>query len=740
MHFLVYHREKEHTKDMGLLTIIFLVVIALSNTFAYPITYDQVRGSPYKVSYDHRAVTINGNRTLLSAGVVHYPRSTPAMWPYIMSMAKKNGLNTIQTYVFWNIHEIKKGTYDFSGRANLSLFLQEAANAGLFVNLRLGPYVCAEWDYGGLPVWLNNVPGIEFRSSNNAWETEMKRFIGDILDYVTPYLAKNGGPIILAQIENEYSGGDSKYVDWCGSLVSNDFAWTEVVWIMCNGAVANSTIGTCNGFNCYDNGWMEKHRQAHPDQPLMWTENWGWFQAWGEGPYHRSPEDLSYSVAEWFANGGGYQAYYMWHGGNQYGRTTGSGLVTAYSDTTQLHSDGTPFEPKYTHTGRLHQLLADHAQVLVSQDSVRVPVPYWDGSKWANGTQQCVYSYPPSLHFILNQAGSNLFILFNNQNISIARSSVQIYDYNVNLLWNSANTSGILTNNTDYVTVVQGPLDWKYFTEPLITNLPTVTSSHPLEQLNLTNDETVYLWYRRNISLTQPSAQSVLLVDTRRANSLLFFLDGQYLGSFTNRDHAHSTITANVTLNLGQFQPSQQYRFDILSVCLGNDNFNIGYSNFEYKGIVGKVVIDGQVLTNGDWKHQKGLYGENSQIFTEQGSKTVEWNPQWTSAINKSTTWFQTHFDLDKLARQDLNANPVLINALGLNRGHVYVNGYDLGMYWLILSDCKQDENGCGPPSQQYYHMPPDWLMPKNNLLTVFEELGASSPASVSIVQRVTYS
>jgi beta-galactosidase GanA len=88
-----------------------------------------------------------------------------------MSMAKQNGLNTAQTYVFWNIHEQKRGTYDFSGRANLSGFLQEAANAGLFVNLRIGPYVCAEWDYGGLPAWLNNVPNIAFRSNNDAWKT-----------------------------------------------------------------------------------------------------------------------------------------------------------------------------------------------------------------------------------------------------------------------------------------------------------------------------------------------------------------------------------------------------------------------------------------------------------------------------------------------------------------------------------------------------------------------------------------
>jgi len=154
-----------------------------------------------------------------------------------MKMAKNQGLNTVQTYVFWNIHEQKQGVLDFSGRANLSCFLEEAANAGLFVNLRIGPYVCAEWNYSGLSAWLNQVPNILFRSSNDAWKTLMRQFILNIIDYVTPYLAKNGGPIILAQIENEYHGNDTAYVDWCGSLVTNELSSTEIPWIMCNGFV-----------------------------------------------------------------------------------------------------------------------------------------------------------------------------------------------------------------------------------------------------------------------------------------------------------------------------------------------------------------------------------------------------------------------------------------------------------------------------------------------------------------------
>jgi hypothetical protein len=286
--------------EMQLLTVAYFGVLALASIIASPVTYDQVRGVPYNVSYDHRAITINGNRTLLMAGAIHYPRSTPGMWPYIMSMAKQNGLNTVQTYVFWNIHEQQRGIYDFSGRANLHQFLQDAANAGLFVNLRLGPYICAEWDYAGLPAWLNNVPNIAFRSNNDAWKSEIKRFVSDIVAYVDPFLAKNGGPIILAQIENEYSGDDMAYVDWCGSLVANDFASTKIPWIMCNGRSANSTIETCNGCNCFDGGWMDRHRHTYPNQPLMLTENWGTFQLWGQVSGVRSSEDLSGTLTMFF--------------------------------------------------------------------------------------------------------------------------------------------------------------------------------------------------------------------------------------------------------------------------------------------------------------------------------------------------------------------------------------------------------------------------------------------------------
>ncbi len=110
----------------------------------------------------------------------------------------------------------------------------------------------------------------------------MKQFVSDIVSYVDPFLAKNGGPMILAQIENEYRENDMVYVDWCGGLITNDFASTQIPQIMCNGHSANSTIDTRDGCNCFEGSWMFRHRGAYLNQPLMHTEDWGWFQAWGE--------------------------------------------------------------------------------------------------------------------------------------------------------------------------------------------------------------------------------------------------------------------------------------------------------------------------------------------------------------------------------------------------------------------------------------------------------------------------
>jgi hypothetical protein len=142
-----------------LLTLISLTLSLSLSRPTYPVLthdyvndltpYDQLRGTPYNVTFNGRAVSINGQHVLLQSGSIHYPRSTPEMWPHLMHNSRAGGLNMIQVYVFWNYHEAVYRQYDFeTENRNLGQFLQAAADAGLFINLRIGPFVCAEWTYG----------------------------------------------------------------------------------------------------------------------------------------------------------------------------------------------------------------------------------------------------------------------------------------------------------------------------------------------------------------------------------------------------------------------------------------------------------------------------------------------------------------------------------------------------------------------------------------------------------------
>ncbi|KAL2249385.1 UNVERIFIED_CONTAM: Beta-galactosidase 9, partial [Sesamum indicum] len=121
---------------------------------------------PFNVSYDGRAIIIDGKRRMLISGGIHYPRATPEMWSDLISKSKEGGVDVIETYVFWNGHEPVRGQYNFEGRYNIVKFVKQVGSSGLYLFLRIGPYVCAEWNFGGFPVWLRDIPGIEFRTDN----------------------------------------------------------------------------------------------------------------------------------------------------------------------------------------------------------------------------------------------------------------------------------------------------------------------------------------------------------------------------------------------------------------------------------------------------------------------------------------------------------------------------------------------------------------------------------------------
>ncbi|KAB2094768.1 hypothetical protein ES319_A02G182100v1 [Gossypium barbadense] len=153
------------------------------------------------VTYDKKAIVINGQRRILFSGSIHYPRSTPDMWEDLIQKAKDGGLDVIETYVFWNVHEPSPGNYNFEGRYDLVRFIKTVQKAGLYAHLRIGPYVCAEWNFGGFPVWLKFVPGISFRTDNEPFKRAMQGFTEKIVGLMKSHnlFESQGGPIILSQ-------------------------------------------------------------------------------------------------------------------------------------------------------------------------------------------------------------------------------------------------------------------------------------------------------------------------------------------------------------------------------------------------------------------------------------------------------------------------------------------------------------------------------------------------------------
>ncbi|EOA19142.1 hypothetical protein CARUB_v10007813mg, partial [Capsella rubella] len=284
------------------------------------------------------------------------------MWPSIIDKAKTGGLNSIQTYVFWNVHEPEQGKYDFSGRFDLVKFIKLIHEKGLYVTLRLGPFIQAEWNHGGLPYWLREVPEVYFRTDNEPFKEHTERYVRKILGMMKQekLFASQGGPIVLGQIENEYNAvqlaykeNGERYIKWAANLVES--MNLGIPWVMCkqNDAPGN-VINACNGRHCGDT-FQGPNRH---DKPSLWTENWTTqFRVFGDPPTYRTVKDIAFSVARYFSKNGSHVNYYMYHGGTNFGRTSAHFVTTRYYDDAPLDEYGLEKEPKYGHLKDVHRAL-----------------------------------------------------------------------------------------------------------------------------------------------------------------------------------------------------------------------------------------------------------------------------------------------------------------------------------------------------------------------------------------------
>ncbi|WP_275002949.1 glycoside hydrolase family 35 protein [Promicromonospora iranensis] len=304
---------------------------------------------------------LDGERMQVVSGALHYFRVHPDQWADRIRKARLMGLNTIETYVPWNFHAPEPGVFDLDGRRDLGRFLDLVAAEGLHAIVRPGPYICAEWDGGGLPAWLLADRTVGVRRHEPRFLDAIGKYYASLLPLVAERQVTRGGPVLMVQVENEYGAyGDDplperqKYLRALVDLVRGQDI--EVPLFTCD--QANDEMLERGGlpelhktatFGSRTTERFEVLRRHQPTGPLMCMEFWnGWFDSWGL-EHHLAPAEANAADLDDLLAAGGSVNLYMFHGGTNFGLTSGANdkgiyrpIATSYDYDAPLAEDGTP--------------------------------------------------------------------------------------------------------------------------------------------------------------------------------------------------------------------------------------------------------------------------------------------------------------------------------------------------------------------------------------------------------------
>ena len=278
------------------------------------------------------------------SGAMHYFRTLPEYWEDRLTKLKLAGFNTVETYVCWNLHEPKPGEFCFEGMLDIERFVKTAEKVGLYCIVRPGPYICAEWDFGGLPAWLLKDKNMQIRCNYPDYTACVERFYRELLSRLAPLQMTKGGNIIAMQVENEYGsyGNDKEYLAFieklmrdCGidcELFTSDGNWKNM---LSGGSlphiykVLNFGSKAKTAFNCL--------KDFENDGPNMCGEFWcGWFDHWRDKHHTRNAADIAKEVKDFLDIDANFN-FYMFHGGTNFGFTAGANFTP-----------GCPYEPTVT--------------------------------------------------------------------------------------------------------------------------------------------------------------------------------------------------------------------------------------------------------------------------------------------------------------------------------------------------------------------------------------------------------
>ncbi|KAL0334580.1 UNVERIFIED_CONTAM: Beta-galactosidase 13 [Sesamum radiatum] len=671
--------------ELRIAVLLVLLPLLLANV------YGAAKNQQPAVTYDGRSVIVNGSRELLFSGSVHYPRSTPAMWPDIIRKSKEGGLNLIQTYVFWNIHEPVEGQFNFEGNYDLVKFIKLIGEEGLWVTLRIGPYIEAEWNLGGFPYWLKGVTNITFRSYNE------------------PFLIENE----YNNVQEAYRESGHKYVKWAAELAVN--LHSGIPWLMCKQRDAPDTvISTCNGRQCGDtfpgpNG---------PDKPSLWTENWtAQYRVYGDAPSQRAAEDIAFAVARFFAKNGTLNNYYMYHGGTNFGRTSSSFVTSRYYDEAPLDEFGLKREPKFGHLRDLHRALRLSKKALL-KGTPRV-------QKLSEDLEIITFEKEEICAAFLtnNDTRESGTIKFRGVDYYLPPKSISILPDCKTVVYNTQTVVAQHSSRNFVISTRAKVAKWEMYKEKVPTAHELERKSKSPEELyDLTKDTSDYAWYSTSITfdkrdLPMRSDISPILQVASLGHALLAFVNGEYIG-FGHGSNVEKSHVFKKSINL---KPGVNH-ISLLAMTVGLPNSG-AYMEKRFAG-PRAITIQGLMagtldITRNYWGQQVGVAGEKMQLYTEEGSKKA----QWTEFNGTPTplTWYKAYFDAPE------GDNPVALRMTSMAKGMVWINGQSIGRYWVSYL------SPLGKPTQEEYHVPRSFLKPTNNLMVVFEETGGN-PRKIDIL------
>ena len=293
-----------------------------------------------KVQFTQDGIVISGQPVQLISGAIHYFRVPEELWRDRLEKALHCGLNAVETYMCWNLHEPQPGEFHFEGMLDFVRFIRIAGELGLYVIVRPGPYICAEWENGGLPVWLTAQADVELRRSNPAYLQAVESYLGKVLPMLAPLQLDQGGPIVALQIENEYGSyaHDKKYLARLRNIFRQNgltvplFTADGAADFYINGGNLEGTpialtFGS-HGLEAFATG-----KRLRPNDPSLCMEFWnGWFDAWGCGKHRtRSAQEVADELDDMLQAGGSVN-FYMFHGGTNFGFCNGANATPGLAD------------------------------------------------------------------------------------------------------------------------------------------------------------------------------------------------------------------------------------------------------------------------------------------------------------------------------------------------------------------------------------------------------------------------